>query len=338
MAEKAITIQEIADLAGVSKATVSRVINDRPDVNPETKERIEAIMNERGYFPSALAQAFSNQRSMMIGLVFPDDETHAFSNPYYSELMRGILGTAHERKYRIVLSYLEKDCFILARQKSVDGLLILTPGTDHKDRLTELLQLGIPVVSTSRVPGMTGLHYVAVDEYSASCQIVEYLVSLGHKRIGYISGPRTLFSSTSRLRGYTAVLKKYGIPYDSNLVGYGDTSIVSGEVAMNKLLDSTDVTAVFIGSDLMAIGAKHAIEARGLRVPEDISLVTSDATEIVNYLDTPLTSMNQPTFQRGALAMEMLLDMVEGKEVKDYIMLPMDIAVRNTTNVAPKSE
>lgn len=330
-------IQKIADLAGVSKTTVSRVINNRPDVNPETRRKVEEIIERLGYYPNAIAQAFSQQKSMFIGLVFPDDESYAFSNPYYSELMRGILGEARERHYKVVLSYLRNgDCFTLVKQKLVDGLLVLTPGTDHRAKLEELLKLGVPVVSTSRVPGLKELHYVAVDEFSASSRIIEYLISLGHKRVGYISGPKTLFSSGSRLRGYRAALKKHGLAYDPSLIAFGDTSIESGQRIMSNFLDTKkQMTAVFIGSDMMAIGAKHAIELHGMRVPEDISLVSSDATDIVDYLETPLTTMKQPTFQRGKLAVQMLVDMIEGRPVQDSIMLPMEIVIRKTTRAAP---
>lgn len=337
MLPKDVTIQKIAELAGVSKTTISRVINNRPDVNPNTRERVEAIIEELGYYPNAIAQAFSQQKSMSIGLVFPNDESAAFSNPYYAELMRGILEEAREKHYRIILSYLQnEDCFMLARQKVVDGLLILTPGTDHKAKLLSLLELGVPVVSTSRVFGLNNLHYVAVDEFSASSQIIEYLISLGHKRIGFISGPKTLFSSGSRLRGYQAALKKHGIPYDQDLIAFGDTSLESGERVMFQLLDAEKkITAVFVGSDMMAVGAKHAIETRGMRVPEDISLVSSDATDIVDYLDTPLTTMKQPTFERGKLATRMLVDMIEDRPVEDSIVLPMGIVVRETTKTVP---
>ncbi len=333
MLQKDTNIQKIAELAGVSKTTVSRVINNRPDVNPETRKKVEEIIEDLGYYPNAIARAFSRQKSMSIGLVFPNDESRPFSNPYYAELMRGILGEAREKHYRVILSYLQNgDCFLLARQKIVDGLLVLTPGSDHKAKLAQLLELGIPLVSTSRVPGLKNLHYVAVDEFGASCEIIRYLISLGHRRIGFISGPKTLFSSGSRLRGYRAALKKAGIPCDPGLVAFGDTSAESGERVMGQFLDGgKQMTAVFAGSDMMAIGAKHAIEARGMRVPEDISLVSSDATDMADYLETPLTTLEQPTFQRGSQAARMLIDMIEGRPVPDSVTLPMGIAVRKTT-------
>lgn len=335
MGQEKLNISQIAKLAGVSKTTVSRVINHRPDVNAETREKIEAIIQEYEYCPSAIAQAVSHQRSMMIGLVFPDGETEAFSNPYYAELMQGVLKKAREKGYRIVLSYLrDDDCFTLARQKIVDGLLILTPGSNHREKLEDLLQMGVPVVSTARVPGMTGLHYVAVDEYSASCKIIEHLISLGHRQIAYIGGPKTLYSGGSRLRGYQTTLKKHQIPYDPLLVELGDTSMQSGYQAMERLMRKhRKFTAVFACSDLMAIGAKHAIEKHGLRVPQDISLVSTDSTAISDYLDAPLTTMKQPTHERGEQAMRMLIDLIEGKTVQDGIMLPMGIVIKETTQV-----
>lgn len=334
------SILEIAKLAGVSKTTVSRVINNRPDVNPETRKKVESIISAHDYYPNARAQAFSQQKNMTVGLVFPHDESYTFGNPYYAELMRGILGTAREKNYHVILSYfINDDCFMLVRQKKVDGLIILTPGSEHKAKLKELITLGTPVVSTSRVSGFNNLHYVAVDEYDATCKIIEYLIALGHRRIGFIGGPKTLYSSISRMRGYRAVLKKHGIPFDQRVVSFGDTSIESGAKSMRQLLCvDKKPTAVFAGSDLMAIGAKHAIEEIGLRVPEDISLVSSDATQISDYLDAPLTTMKQPTYERGRLAIEMLVNMIEGKPVESSIMLPMDIVINKTTKNISETE
>ena len=335
-----INIQTIARLAGVSKTTVSRVINHRPDVKPETRERVEQVIRESGFCPNAIAQAVSQQRSMCVGLVFPNDEVNAFSNPYYAELMRGLLGEARLKKYRVVLSYLMNgDCLDLARQKLVDGLLILTPGSDHREKLEQLLALQIPVVATCCVAGMPALHYVAADEYGASCELMEHLVSLGHRHIGFIGGPKTLYSSRRRQLGYLDTLKKHGIPCDSGLVAFGDTGIRSGREIMEDFLRKDDrITAVFACSDLMAIGARQAVEAHGMRVPADVSLVSSDSTSIADYSDAPLTAMDQPICERGEEAMRMLIDMIEGRPVKKKLILPMGITVRGTTAPAKNKE
>ncbi|MCR5073499.1 MAG: substrate-binding domain-containing protein, partial [Clostridiales bacterium] len=196
----------------------------------------------------------------------------------------------------------------------------------------------IPLVSTARVIGLNKLRYVAVDEYSATMKIFDYLFSMGHVNIGFISGPRQLYSANARLRAYKDALKNYGVPFDQNIVAYGDTSVESGRRAMKDLLyKGKKLTAVFTGADLMAIGARHAIEEMGLHVPEDISLVSTDATDILKCLDVPVTTTKQPTRQRGELAMGMLVDLIEGREVPNSIMLPMDIDV-HTSHKTPKKK
>lgn len=328
-----ITIQKIAELAGVSKTTVSRVLNKRPDVNPETRKRVERVIQESNYYPNSIAQAFSQQKSRSIGLVFPDNEVDALSNPYYAELMGGLLEEARAKNYHVILSYLmNEDSLNMAKKKAVDGLILLTPRSEHREKIEELLEIDIPLVSTSRILGLNNLHYVAVDEYRASCEIVEHLIALGHRKIALIDGPKTLYSSCSRLLGYQKTLEKHGITYDPSLVAFGDTSVTSGSKLMGNLIESgNQVTAVFACSDLMAIGAKHAIEAHGMRVPNNISLVSSDSTAISDYLDAPLTTLKQPTHERGILAMRMLIDMIEGRPVKNQIVLPMGIVIKKTT-------
>jgi len=339
MTQKKLSIQEIAHLANVSKTTVSRVINHKPDVKPETRQMIEDIINANHYYPNALAQAFSQQKNRTVALVLSNHEAYVLSNPYYAELIQGIMQKARERNYHLILSYFsEDDCFALVRQHQCDGVLVLTPDSTHREKLEELIEMNIPVVSTARVPGMTDLHYVAVDEYSAACKIVEHVLLLGHRKVGVINGPKPLYSTSARMRGYRAALKKHGIAFRPEIVTYGDTTPESGRDNMKKLLETDGgITAVFVCSDMMAIGAKKAIEERGMRVPDDISLISTDATAIGGCLDAPLTTMKQPTIRRGELAMQMLVDLIEGREVPMSTMLPMDIVIRKTT-AAPHSD
>lgn len=330
---KEISIQEIARLAGVSKTTVSRVINNKAEVNPQTRKKVEAIIEKYDYYPNARAQMFSYQKTRNIALVFPRDEVATLSNPYYAELLQGVIEKAKETNYHIILSCLAgDDCLNLVRSKMVDGLLILTPGSDAREKLEDLMRLGLPVVSTARVLGMKRLPHVIVDEYDATYKILEYLIGLKHRHIAIINGPRTLYSTSQRCSAYKAALQEHGIELDNRLMLYGDTSVGDGMRQMHKLLDSgVDITAVFTGSDLMAIGASKAIAERGLKVPDDISLVSTDGTDTVSLLDLPPTTFRQPTRLRGQLAMGMLVDLIEGRDTETSIMIPMDIQFKNTT-------
>ena len=331
MEQKNINISEIARMAGVSKTTVSRVINNRPDVKPDTKEKVERIIKECGYCPSAIAQAFSKKRSMAIGLVFSDSEADAVSNPFYTELMRGVLDEARKQEYRVVLSYLmDNDCLMLVRQKTVDGLLVMTPSSEQRDKLQELQDLEVPLVSTSCVMGMESLHYVVGDEYGTCCKIVEHLISMGHRRIAFIGGPEGLYSNRSRLQAYRDTLAAHQIPYDPAIAGFGAASFSSGKEIMDRFLSGGhEITAVIAFSDLMALGAKQTIEQRGLQVPRDILLASTDSTAISDYLDASLIPLRQSTYERGRKAMEVLVGLIENRPVEDHVTMPMRIAVRD---------
>ena len=330
-------ILEIARLAGVSKTTVSRVINKQSNVNEETRRRVEKVIEEYNYIPNARAQAFSTQKSMTIGLALTSDAADIFENPYFADLMKGIFQESRRNDYHVIITYLAHgDSLSLVNRKLVDGILVLTPGRDSRDELKELIDTGIPIVASSRVEGLPELHYVAVDEYDASCKVMEHLIGYGHRRIGLILGPKRLYSNNARLRGYKNVLKKYDIPFDSELVRFGDTSANSGYDQMNGLLNThRDMTAVFACSDMMAIGAKRAVEEHNLRIPADISLVSSDGISLSELLGIGLTTMNQPTYERGRLATEHLIRMIRGEDVGDSVMLQMDISFHASTEQRP---
>ena len=331
------SILEIAKIAGVSKTTVSRVINKQSNVNEQTRRRVEEVIERYNYIPNARAQAFSSQKSMSIGLALTSDATDIFTNPYFSDLLRGVFLETRKSDYHVVITYLEhNDCLDMVNRKLVDGVLVLTPGKDNKKQLQRLIESGIPIAATSRVEGLPELHYVAVDEYDASCRVMEHLIGFGHRKIGLIVGPKRLYSNNARLRAYKVALKKYGIAFDADLVRFGDTSANSGYEQMNSLLEARpDITAVFACSDMMAIGAKRAVEERNLRVPADISLVGSDGISLSELLGIGLTTLNQPTYERGRIATEHLIRMIHGEDVGNSVMLQMDIAFHSSTEQRP---
>lgn len=327
-----LTIATISQLAGVSKTTVSRVINNNPNVNRETRKRVLDIIESKGYFPNARAQAFSSKRTRTIGLVLPYDEAYTISNPYFSELLRSILEQVRKRNYHIIISYfLDEDCFKLVRQKMVDGLLLLTPSADHKSIVKALIEMKVPVVSTSRIIGIDDLHYIAVDEYTATCKVLDYLISAGHQKIGLILGPKSLYSNASRLKAYRKSMKEHNLPFDENLITCGDTSMESGMEMMRMLLkNNKEISAVFACSDMMAIGARQVIYNAGLKIPSDVYLISSDATLLSKYLDAPLTTLTQPTYERGRLAVDHLIKIIEGEDPGKPVMLPLDYIVSDS--------
>lgn len=328
-----ITINEIAKLAGVSKATVSRVLNNKPDVLPETREKIKSIISEYDFQPNAFAKAITNKSCKTFGVVILNDANYVLSNPYYNEVFRGISIEAKNNGYHLMLTFSEGDDFLSAvKQKRVDGLLLVSPGRNHQKVIEQLRELGTPFVSTSKMPGVNDINFIYNDDYNGACLAIEHLIQLGHRRIGLITNLSVLASSEERLDGYRTTLKKYGIPFDEKIVFYGDTSISSGYESMQKLLREKDVTSVFVAGDLMAAGAISAINEENLRVPEDISIVGFDDIPLAGYLNPPLTTLRQHPFDKGRLAVQMLMDIIEKKYKENVIMkMQVELIIRKST-------
>lgn len=326
-----ITISEIAKIAGVSKTTVSRVINNRPDVREETRTRINELIREHDFSPNAFAKAISEQASHTIGVFTPHDENYIFSNPYYSEILRGISTEVNKHNYHLLLDYTKNDDVLpLIKQKRVDGIILLSPSSKHKAMIQKLKQLNVPLVSTSKIPGVTDVNYICIDDFKGAYIVTEYYISLGIKEILFINGPRTLASSMDRLAGYKSALNDHGIKYDSHLVINGDTSLESGYKIMQAALRNFSVRAVFAASDLMAVGAISAIAEAKMSVPDDIMVVGFDDIPLTDYLNPPLTTVRQPTYEKGRLATRMLLDLIAGKEIENIVM-PIEMIIKGST-------
>lgn len=327
------TIYEIAKIAGVSKATVSRVLNNKPDVLPETRDKIKSIISQYDFQPNAYAKAITSRSSKTLGLVIPHDANYIFSNPYYNEIMRGVSIEAKNNGYHLMLTYAEGDDYLsIVKQKRVDGLMLVSPGRNHRSVIEHLKELSIPFIATSRMPDVSDINYICIDDFNGACLAVEHLILLGHRRIGFINGPSTLASSEDRLEGYRTTLTRYGIPYEEKMVKVGDTSIASGNEAMSELLRNHDITGVFVASDLMAAGAISAINDLNLSVPEDFSIVGFDDIPLAGYLNPPLTTLRQNTYEKGRLATKMLISVINGNNKENLMMkMQVELIVRKST-------
>lgn len=333
-----ITIGELAKIAGVSKTTVSRVINNKPDVDPATREKIHSLIAEYGFQPNAFAKAISQKQSNHIGLLIPHKAEYVFSNPFYTEVMRGVSTAVDEKGYYLLVCYAHEVNYMdIYRQKRVDGFVLLSPGSFHK-HIIEALNVGsVPFVSTARILAEPEMTYVDVDNFKGASQLMEHLISLGHERIAFIGKP-TLQSSQDRLSAYQTVLEKAGIPYDPELALVTDTSsIESGhEYTLRLLRSQRPPTAIFLANDVMAIGAINAAHESGLRVPEDISIVGFDDIPFSNYTNPPLTTVHQPAFEKGVRAAQLLIHLLETQERQESVILPLEMVLRRSTASARK--
>lgn len=328
------TIDEIAKLAGVSKTTISRVLNNKPDVNPETKNMIKQIIAKYDYQPNAFAKAINLRKSHNVGLIIPYEADYIFTNPFYVEVMRGVSSQVDKMGYYLLVCYPHNQNYMqIYKQKRVDGFILLSPGSYHRNIIEALIEEKVPFVATAKIPSIDNMTYVDVDNYYGATLVLEHLISLGHQKIGFIGKPK-LSSSQDRLSGYINMLKKYDIPYNEGLVVTAETSSIKGGYKAMSEIMGKDVkpTAVFITNDLLAVGAMKAVQEKGLKIPDDISVVGFDDIPLSEYNNPPLTTVRQPAFQKGVEATKMLIQYLEKNKALKSKELDVELIIRKSTS------
>jgi LacI family transcriptional regulator len=332
MAEEKLTIRQIAKQAGVSRSTVSRVINDYPNVSPETRAQVLQIVAETGFRPDPIARSLSSRRAGIIGLVIPLAIQSLFEDPFFPRLMQGISQGCILHDYILSLFLLhtpEEEAKLyprISRRQLLDGVVVTT--TRHGDPL-------IPQLLANRVPFVLhGRHedprvsFVEVDNVAGAYTAVTHLVYLGRRRIALITGPSGSLAAEDRKRGYLNALQERRIPVVEALIVNGDFTETSGYQAMQYLLPY-EPDAVFVASDSMALGALRALREAEKRVPEEVALVGFDDLPHAATADPPLTTIRQPIQQTGVLAVEMLIDILEnGADPPRRIILPTELVIR----------
>jgi LacI family transcriptional regulator len=332
-----ITIGQIAHKAGVSKTTVSRVINDKPDVSPATRQRVLQLIAEYDFHPNVFAKAISQQRSHNLGLLIPHEAEYIFSNQFYVDVMHGVSTATDRLGYFLVLCYPhERNYLDIYKQKRVDGFILLSPGSFHHGLIASLQEGDVPFVSTARVHGETDLVYVDVDNAAGAEIAVEHLVTLDHRRIGFVGKP-TLTSSLDRLNGYKAVLGRHNLTIDPRLIMTADSaSTASGYRATQDLLALPEPpTAIFLVNDVMALGAMTAIQQRGRRVPDDMSVIGFDDIPLAQFASPRLTTVRQPAFEKGVRAAELLIHALTTGDKPEPEILDVELVVRESTGRLP---
>jgi LacI family transcriptional regulator len=328
-----ITIGELAKIAGVSKTTVSRVINLKPDVDPETRQKILHLIEEYDFHPNAFAKAISSKKSSYVGLIVPHEAAYIFSNPFYTEVMRGVSTEIDQRGYYMVICYAHEANYLdIYKQKRVDGFILLSPGSFHKQIIDTLNQESVPYVSTAKISEEDHMTYVDVDNFYGATLVVEHLIGLGHRKIAYLGKP-TLQSSLDRMNGYKAAMQRFDCPCCDQYMMITDTSSVQGGYDYTrKLMELPErPTAIFLANDMMAIGAMRAVQDLGLRVPEDVSVVGYDDIPLASYVQPQLTTVRQPAFEKGILAARSLIDSLETGDSPKSTILSVELIARQST-------
>lgn len=330
------TIDEIARLAQVSPATVSKVLNNRPYVSVETRARVEQVIAETGFVPSQRARGLSKRRSFILGLVIPYTSDQLFADPHLLEIMRGIESEASRREYNLLLSTARAPaeavsaCVRLLRSDVIDAAIVVET-LDLQPFTEALAGQAAPwvVIGYARQGAVQSVH---ADDYGGALAATHHLLSLGHRRIGLISSSPRPFALDERLRGIRAALAQAGLALDEQLIAIGDFSSESGEHAGHALLTRDDPpSAIFALNDRMAFGVLRAATRLGLTVPGDLSLVGFDDISQAALLTPALTTVRQPGFAMGAAAARLTFALLNGAADELPTAIPTELIVRGTT-------
>ncbi len=331
------TILDVAKIAGVSTATVSRVINSPDTVREETRGKVTRAMKTCNYKYNALARGFATKQSNTIGLIIP-----TINNPVFAESTRGVQDCANQKKIQVILGntyyrYEQEESLVeTLREKQVDGLIITTTNP-RGSILNILLDEEFPFVLLYSTVKKGPLSAVGIDNFKGGYQATEHLIKLGHVRIGMVAG---IFSKSDRSfhrwHGYKQCLKNYDIPYDKNLLEQTEYSLTGGRDSAKKLLARPNpVTAVFCSNDYLALGAMKGARELGLNLPEDLSIVGFDDIQIASYVIPGLTTISQPAYKMGKLGAELLFKRIENQAKPEQRMLESSLIVRESTTRAP---
>jgi DNA-binding LacI/PurR family transcriptional regulator len=328
------TIADIARLAGVSKSTVSRALNDSPLIGIETKERIRKIARQHNFQVNVAARQLSVKRSNTIAFV-----THAYHKDFSVadlfglEIMGGISLGLHTNGYDMLVVHVDPRETTWAREyletNRVDGFILMT-STRKQSHIKALVEIGAPFIVWGVPVPNQGYPSVTGDDFSGGKLATEYLIRTGRRRIAFLGGPPDELEVQLRYNGYETALREAERTIDPALIAHGDYSNTSGAVAMEKLLhQAPDLDAVFVNSDLMAIAAMDAIRGQGRRVPEDIAVVGYDDLSIAEYSNPPLTTIRQNIPLAGRLLAQNLIQYLQAGIVAN-VSIPVELIVRKS--------
>ncbi|SFA39538.1 transcriptional regulator, LacI family [Parageobacillus thermantarcticus] len=328
-----VTIYDVAREANVSMATVSRVVNGNPNVKPSTRKKVLEAIERLGYRPNAVARGLASKKTTTVGVIIPD-----ISSIFFAELARGIEDIATMYKYNIILSNSdqnkEKELHLLNTMlaKQVDGILFMG-GNITEEHVSEFQKSPVPIVLAATIEPNNTIPSVNIDYEQAAFEAVTYLLEKGNKRVAYVAGPTNDPINQKKLAGYRRALETHGLTYEEELVIEGDNSYDSGIEAYEKIAELAEKpTAVFAGTDEMALGVIHSAQDHGVRIPDQLEVVGFDNTRLATMVRPRLTTVMQPMYDIGAVAMRLLTKYMNKENVENHIVvLPHRIEYREST-------
>jgi DNA-binding LacI/PurR family transcriptional regulator len=330
------SLKDVAAKAGVSFQTASKVLNGKGTVSPATRSRILEAAESLEYVPNALARSLMSRNTATIGVIATD-----LSDTTLAQHIVGVEREARRRGLCVIIGSLDRsgsdaEAYLkVLLERRVDGIIIDAPVTESDVRVGEILRGPVPAVSLHEVAG-GGISMVTIDDKLSGLLPVRHLLSLGHRQIGMVTGVRRRHVTAERTEAYLQALDEFGITFDPALVEEGDWEVEGGYRAAQRLLDrAPDVTAIYAQNDVMAMGVLSGLHDRGLRVPEDCSVVGCDNLPLAARTIPPLTTVDVPFYRTGELAMETLLELIATKPAKPIVrVLPVHMVYRASTSIA----
>lgn len=336
------TLEEIARLSGVSRSTVSRVINNDPHVHEATRARVLAVARQLNYQPHVMARGLAGGKTRVLGVIIPKRVTELFTDPYFALLLQGIMAACNARDYAVTLWLVasENERHFIAKVLNrglLEGVIISSMVLDDP-LVPALTASGLPFLLVGRHPSAPTVSYVDVDNITSARMAVEHLYQLGYRRIATIMGMLDTIAGVDRRAGYEKALRAHDLPVEPALMVEGGFTEEGGAAAMEALLPYRP-EAVFSASDTMAVGALRVLRQAGLRVPQDVALVGFDDVPLAQYTSPPLTTMRQPIAGLGETAVAALLHLIENPDNGPRrIILPTHLIIRESCGAHLKRE
>ena len=333
---------DVAKLAGVSRTTVSFVLNDVPGVKitEETRQRVLQAARELNYYPTAAARSLASGKTHRIGLIIGESRERLAADVFLPSFLQGITTSVHQRGYLLVVqlaeAVLDHEAYArLIREQQVDGLIISGP-REGDPLLGELAGDNFPLILHGRLEG-SAFPWVDVDNQAGAYQAVSHLIGHGHQRIGFVSNaPLSYAGAQHRFAGYRQALGEHDLPIDDSLVKIASFMPEAGQAAACELLELPDPpTAIFGASDVVALGVMSGVRAAGKRVPEDIAVVGFDDIVLAAHACPPLTTVRVPAYGLGWTAAEVLITMIEGDEDVSSVTLETELVIRRSCGTEP---
>ncbi len=338
-----LTIEDIARLAGVSRSTVSRVINGQSGVRPAVRERVQEVIVSNGYAPQAAARQLVTQRTRAIGLILPDMADNIFGNPIFALMGQGVSQVCTQEGY-VSMQFMgqrnveEEMFFSLLRSRHFDGVILISG--EYGDPCPAFLKnANIPYVRIGHDPNQNDLKYVDINNVEAARSAVRHLARLGHRRIAMIKGLARDICSAERYEGYKQALFEAGIALDEELVGEGDWTAACGYKLTRRFLQlSSPPTALFSSNDIMVAGVVRAVHESGIKVPDDLAIVGFDDLDQTTMIFPELTTIRQPCVEMGASAAKMLIEQLEHENTEqEHAILPTTLVIRESCGYHQRS-